>query len=176
MLVAGKSRIKLLAKFAAERGQEDTLIREKIVIPHSTFLDAVFCVSEAIHGSYTVQGTKLTFVPRELERRRYEYRSDWSSLLSRIQQAERTTPERSSGKGRFDNAAEDAETANGKLLRKGLESIGLRLPDSGSMEYGTGTYDGRIYRQGCSVEVEADPRSIFHLNRLYRYFKVIENP
>lgn len=175
-LVAGKSRIKLLVKFAAERGQEDTLIREKIVIPHSTFLDAVFCVSEAIHGSYTVQGTKLTFVPRELERRSYECRRDWETLVVRERDEQKTQPTRTPKKNRFEEEEEEEETPDEKKLRMKLEAIGLRLPESGSIDYSGTTSNYQMTWQGKIVEVEADPRSHFHLNRLFRYFKIIENP
>ena len=174
-LLANKSRVRLGVKFDVERGQEDMLPREKLVIPHSTFLDAVFRVSSAIHGSYKVQGTRLTFVPRELERRRYECRKDWETMVVRERNEQKIQPTRTPKKNRFEEEDEE-ETPEEEKLRMKLAAIGLQLPESGSIEYAHTNSTVQPAWQRRIVEVEADPRSHYHLSRLFRYFKIIGNP
>lgn len=179
-LVASKSRIKLTGRFAAERGQEEVPLWDEMVIPHSTFLDAVFHVCDAIRGSYTVQGTKLTFIPKRLERRRYETRNPaWSTLVTSLRKEENPESRSNTSGRRFFDTQDEDENSVDKQFKRVLASIGIQVPDAGSVEYASSSslvQNPPGVRSGTILVVEADPRTHFHLNRLFRYIKVIENP
>lgn len=172
-LVAGKSRIKLVAAFAVGREHEDSMLREDLVIPHSTFLEAVFCVCDAIRGTYTVQGNKVTFLPRELDSVRYETRNEWPKLVANWKSG-KEDESRSAGRrflDKMDGTDDD--------LKKVLKSVGIQIPDDGSAEESQETLparEGQSKQTRNVLTVKAGPRAHFHLERLFKYIKIIENP
>lgn len=139
--------------FRVLKEHEDTTLGENLMIPDVSLLEAVFCVTEAYHGSYTVQGSRMCIAPNVLEKRTY---TPTTVLLDYVHYVE------TGKKGRAQTNTEPSSTA----VKKALNNCGACIPANGSS----------ILTSDNILKITSTPRTFFIMDRLLRLVRMAENP
>ncbi len=160
-LVCRYSKLKTNIRFSAERGDLTGSLLKPLKIETCSILDALFCACDTMQGSYSFRHPRITFVPGELETRKYTTRFSMNALLKEeegkkhVQKAGRTPQ------------PQVAHEVSDSTVISTLRMLGIQLPLNSRIVYEASTN---------MLQVEADPRSIYRLNRHVEFVEPLENP